>query len=269
MKIPNLGKFEGKIKEIPEIMGAFYTGSIAIGKNDKYSDIDMSVIVKSKDTEKIIEKLREIVSAFGNIKMYNLYSHAEGGWSFTSFIGQNYLEVEIDLYIFESMKPSLDLKNILIIKDRNSFLENLKRKSQKFKVEIPNIKDFKQLLFDIRVSQIYTARHTARGWKWSALGEVEYEGRRLFDVLTKLRGREQYGYREVEKWMTKKELAMLDATRCSSTKTEYIRKSMKAVWKFADYVKKEYERVTKRKIKLIYNDKEILKIANKTYDSLK
>ena len=198
-----------------------------------------------------------------------MYSYSEGGLSITSFIGESFLKVDITLHQLESVKPSSEFKYMLIIKDNNRFIENLKKKSKKVNVRIPSVKEFKQFLFELIDSQIYAARHTARGWELSAIGEAEYEGRRLFDILAKLRGREQYGFREVEKWMSREELSMLEATRCNSTKTEDIKRTMRAVWKFAEYVKKEYEKVMKVKVKLSYDYKEILKIANKIYDSNK
>lgn len=258
-----LQKFENRVKNLKGVIGLFYSGSIASGKANKFSDIDIYLVVDKNNFERILKKSEELASTFGKIKVCHKDENGIG-----VFIGDDFLKVEIAIIKKGDLKPKYKFKNIKIIKDTNNYLKNLKKKSQKFRIEVSK-KEAEKLFFECRDSQIYTARHVARGWKLSAMGEANYHGEQLFYLLAKLKGRFQFGFRDVENFLTKKELEMLKETRCHSTAKKEIQRAMKANWKFMKYIEKYYESVTGNKLRLRSNDSELLKIVEVTYKRAK
>ena len=119
---------------------------------------------------------------------------------------------------------------------------------------------------DFRDSQLYTARHTARGWKWSAMGEANYHGEQLFYLLSRLKGRLQYGFREAEYFLSKTELKLLKATRCHEATSKEIQRAMKANWEFMKYIENYYEAQFYEKLLINSPDNELLNCVNSTYE---
>jgi len=254
-----LKQFTEKLKKIPEIIAVYYAGSLGGGTMDKYSDLDIDIVVKDKDYKKITKKIKKLSSFFGEIKLY---------YPFAAYVENDYLKVELEPIKKSSLKPDFFLKHVKIIFDREGTLTKLYKKAQRAKIKINHgntVDTFKTLIDD----QIYTARHTARGWKFDAMEEANWHSKELFLLLARLKGYDQWGLRRAEEILSKNELKMFKNTVCTSPKTQNIKKSMKANWKFMKYVKDQYEKKTNKKIDLKVNEKEILRIVDKIYKEAK
>ena len=88
-----LKEFTEKLKKIPEILEVQYAGSTKTKSWDQYSDIDIDIIVRDKDYNKIVKKLPKLLAMWGPIKFYNNYI---GNDETYAYIGKDYLKVEID-----------------------------------------------------------------------------------------------------------------------------------------------------------------------------
>jgi len=192
-----LQAIENKIFASDEITGMFYTGSTATGKFDEFSDLDIYLVTDSCQIT-LIDNLLEFISVRWTVRFFNKTND-----SLSVYIQDDFFKLEIHILGMSDLKPGHRMKNARIVKDLNDTLGQIKMISQSWDVTI-SYEDITNFLIDQRECQIYAARHTARGWKWSAFGDVNYQGEQLFYLLARLKDRLQYGFREVEYFLTEK-----------------------------------------------------------------
>jgi len=258
-----LKEFEEHLKKIPEIIAVKYTGSTATQKWDKYSDIDIDIIVKDKDYNKIVKKLLRLLSWWGKVKFHNHYRDYVEEYV---YIGKDYLKVEIDPIKQSDLKPSLELKNIRIGFDKTGDLIKVYKKSQKIKKKISHKAIINELLQE-RDNQLYIARHFMRGQKFSAYSEVDTIRWDLFRILSKIKEMNDYDLiRSAEKNLTEKEKQMWERSKLKKETKEDLKRALRENWDFMKYVEKLYEKKTKKKLNLKCNDKEILKKVNDIFE---
>nr|WP_263315007.1 aminoglycoside 6-adenylyltransferase [Mammaliicoccus sp. Marseille-Q6498] len=106
-----------------KINGLFYGGSIGRNDSDQFSDIDARIIVKS--TKEIPEIKERIFNLFDNIMFLE-----ENNSIFMVIHLKNLMKLDIFFYTREQLTPSIWLKNILIIKDDENIIQNIKDKSK-------------------------------------------------------------------------------------------------------------------------------------------
>ena len=256
-----LDEFTEKLKKIPGIIGIYYTGSTAKKTWDEYSDIDVDIVVKDKDYDKIVKQLPKLLSMWGHIKLINNYKDSDQTYA---FIGDGYLKVEIDPIKKSNFKPEWRLKNIRVAYDEGGIIKTVFKKSQKEKRPKLNHKEFIHFFLDVRSNFLYAVNHYMRGEKLAGASELGNVGGMLFYYLGKIKGMEGYEHiRAAEEHLTKKEWNFLKISSCKSLKKQEFKRALKANWEYMKYLEKQYEKKTKRKLKLKCNDKEILKIIEK------
>ena len=257
-----LKEFSEELKKIPEIIAVCYTGSTAKKSWDKYSDLDIDIIVKNKDFIKIKKIVPKLMNLWGKVNLTCYYKNSDETYA---FIGKDYLKVEIEILKKENLKPDFELRDIRIEFDKDGTLTKVSNESKKLKKDLLDKKEFNHLFLDMRSNFIYVARHYARGQKLSGASELNRIGGDLFYYLAKLKNLEDYELlRKAEKHLTKKEWNFIEESRCHSVQKEEVKRAIKAKWKYMKYLEKEYEKLTKTKLNLDCNDKEILKIIERT-----
>jgi predicted nucleotidyltransferase len=251
-----LKSFTEKLKQIPEILAIYYTGSTATYKWDIYSDIDIDIIIADKNYEKIVKQLPKILELWGEVKQWNKYPEHDEHYA---FIGKDYLKVEIDPIKRSSLKQGI-WPGAKIVYDPKNIISKLKIIKEK-KI-IP--KDFPfQCLYN-RDNLIYTVRHYARGQKFSAAGELENIRKNLFQQLTQLKGLTDYNLtRTAERAFTKTEWKLWQEATCKSLKLKDFKKAFSAIWRLMKDIESTYEKKYK-KLNLKCNDKEIFKLLINT-----
>ena len=257
-----LDEFTEKLKQIPEILSVFYTGSTAKKSWDKYSDVDINIVVEDKNYKKIVKQLPKLLSMWGKV---NLCNHYKGHDETYSFVGKDYTKVEIDPIRKSELKPRWELKDIRIAFDKGGTLTRILKKSHKEKRPKLNHKEFVHLFIDTRSNFLYVVRHYARGQKLSGTDELRRISRELFYYLGKIKGMEGYeNIRTAEKHLTEKEWNFLRATDCKSLKKSEVKRALRSNWEYMKYLEELYEKTTTTKLNLKCNDKEILKILERT-----
>ena len=261
-----LNEFIKEVKRIPEIIALYYAGSTATESWDKYSDLDIDLVVEDKNFRKLFKKLPKLAGFFGKIK----FSHSYGGSEFTSFIGEDYFKVELDLIKKSSLKPNNFLKTIKIIFDKEGTLMKAYKKSRNIKRSKIKHQDVINFFLALRDGQIWTARQYARGQKFSAGGEVSTMRNFLLDFLAKINDVECYDLlRKANKYLSKKERDFFKRGGRFSTKKKEVQKEMVENWKFMKYLEKKYENKSKQKLNLKCEDTKILKIVKEIYSEAK
>jgi len=249
---------ENKILSSDEIIGIFYTGSTATGKFDEFSDLDIYLVTNSCQIT-LIDNLLEFISSRWAVRFFNKTMD-----SLSVYIQDDFFKLEIHILGMSDLKPGHRMKDARIVKDQNDSLSQIKKISQSWNVKI-SYEDITNFFIDQRESQLYVARHTARGWKWSAMGDANYQGEQLFYLLARLKGRLQYGFREAEYFLTAEELKLLSATRCHTPETQEIYRAMKANWTFMKYIEDYYNNQNSKKLKISTPDQELLDYINELY----
>ncbi len=259
-----LEEFEEYLKKIPEILAVYYTGSTARKDWDKYSDIDVDIVVKDKDYKKIVKMLPSLLGWWGKIKLCNHYTGCDETYA---FIGKDYLKVEIDPIKLSDVKPNWRIKHIRIAYDKEGALTKVFKKSQKEARSELNHKEFIHFFLDTRSNLFYIARHYMRGQRLSATSEIGSISGDLFISLGKIKGYTDYeNLRKAEQHLTKKEWEFLKTTSCKSLKKSEVRRALKANWEFLKYVENMYEKKSGNKLNLKCDDKEILKKVNEIFE---
>jgi predicted nucleotidyltransferase len=265
--LKQLEEFTKKLRKIPEILAVVYTGSTAKESWDEYSDIDIDIIVKDKDYNGIVKRLPKLLSMWGKVKLCN---HYKGCNETYAFISKDYTKVEIDPIKKSDLKPRWEFKDIRIAFDKDGTITKVFKQSQKEKRPKLDHKEFVHLFLDTRSNLLYVVRHYARGQKLSGASELGGIGGELFYHLGKLKGMEGYeNIRTAERHLTKKEWNFLKISSCKSLKKLEVKRAIRANWNYMKYLERLYEKTTKRKLNLKCNDKEILRIINKTLEKAK
>jgi predicted nucleotidyltransferase len=260
MKIKKLERFTERLRKIPEIRAVFYTGSTATKTWNRYSDVDIDIVVRDKDYTRIVSRLPNLLSMWGEVRLCNHYHGIDETYA---FIGKDYEKVELDP-IKESLLESTLQKmsgEIRIGFDRDGRLTRLLAKTKRNNKINPNPKEFTHLLLDTRSNLIYIANHYARGQKLESVEQFDGVREDLFYLLAQLKGHEDWSLRRrAESLLTKEEFNLFMKARFHSYDKQEVKRAMQATWDFLYYIEKQYERKTKRKLNLKCNDKEIKQV---------
>lgn len=105
------------------ITGVYLGGSLAEGKEDAYSDIDLRVVVKQDSNKKL--KITELIENRDDILFIESFYNSYAVVHFFNFI-------KLDLFVYyqSELEPSIWLKNIKILKDNTGYLEEIKTESK-------------------------------------------------------------------------------------------------------------------------------------------
>ncbi len=244
-----LDEFADKLKEIPEILAAFYTGSTAKQTWDEFSDVDVDIVVRDKDFDKICERVPSLLRLWGDVKFSGKYPDEP---EIYAHIGEEYLKVEVgvikesELEILTDIRVAFDKKKIL--------------KKTKTKRKIDHGRFVNDLLF-LRDWHLYTAKHWGRGQRFSALKEVYGVRKELLKLFSKVKGLEDYEVvRGAEKLLSDEEREFF------SSEIRNVQVAMKRNWEFMKHIEGEYEKKFK-KLNLKCDDGEILRKIGEFYDN--
>jgi len=258
-----LEKFLKEIKKHKEVIAVAFTGSTGTGKFHKYSDLDIDLIVKDKDYDKLIKKIPLLFKVFGKVKFTAQYTPY---LEFLAYIGEDLLKVEIEPIKWSWLNPYYELANLKIIYDRDGRFTKVHKKSKKIKLMLPKLKETVNFFLLMRDEQHYAARHFVRGKKYSAMSELNNITHSLFQFLAKIKRMKDYELiRNAEKILSKKEMKMFLQAKCKSFDKKEIIRSSKANWQLMKYIENVYEKKAKRKLKISCNDQELLNWLNKLY----
>lgn len=238
----NLSSFEESIQKNEDIRGVMYTGSVGKGLDDKFSDLDIELVVNKRFLSNSKKNIKILLTTLGKIKL--LYYLDDKN---VKSLVNDYQKVDFKLHTIGNLVPREKYSKIKIIKDTKNLLANLTNNSKKCKTEVNKEfieREFKEAI----ITQIVAANRCGRGWKWSAMEWVNFRVERLFVDLMKIRGKLQFGFTNVENSLNKKEMKMLKDSYCKEPSNKEIERSLKSLWKFTIYVFRKYEKESNKKL---------------------
>ena len=260
MLIPSplpLGDFERAIQADPEVLGAFYFGSLGRGAAGRFSDLDIYVCVPDEIAEPYPDKFLSLLKLFGEIHWLDI-GHGTG------FMGPEWVQTDIEIDRRSALKPSPRFAGATLIKDTGGLLAAFVSQCQpELFSETPASAG--AVIRDAIGDQLFLARHNARGSVWSARGNITHQCTMVYELLGRLRGRRTYGYRYAEDLLTPEEQALLaEAWPCEVTREEN-RRAARALWRWTKYVWREAERVIGQPLGIELDEAGILAAIDRMY----
>ncbi len=141
------------VKEDDEIIGCFFSGSIGKRTEDFYSDIDARIVVKENVNLK--RKQQEVIRSIGEYLFIETFEEEYSIIHYATFI-------KLNLFIYRTamLEPSVQLKQIEIVKDESGILRELAYASNELEYRI------RQEEFDQLVNKYYAYYFELyRSWK--------------------------------------------------------------------------------------------------------
>jgi predicted nucleotidyltransferase len=263
MSLPSplpLGDFERAIQADPDVLGAFYFGSLGRGAATRHSDLDIFVVVPDYIAEPEQEKLVPLLQLFGAIHWLDL-PNAKG------FVGPNWIQVDLEVV----RRSDLDHEGgpryagATVIKDADdgfvaAFVANCIPEAL-----VATPASAGAVISDTISDLLYQARTNARGSLWDARGNVIEKCISTYELLGRLRGRRTYGWRYVETLLTPDEQALLATVWPAELSQEENRRAARALWAWTKYVWREAERVIGQPLDLEIDEAGLLDAIDRMY----
>lgn len=253
-----LKEFEKNIIDFPDILAVYYSGSTARKSMDKYSDLDLYLVVSSKNYDSFKMKFRQIAELF-NEEIKFMFSKDAA----IVYLGKEFIKVEINLVKKEDLKVSSDLGLIRILFDKEGSLTKLHHKSKEVKKELRDKKSAERFFTAVRDHYISIARHYARGQKFSAVYRLQTIKSKMIPFIAEIKSVEDFELiKNAERVLTKKQYSLMKKIDCNVEKDSFI-KGLNSYFEFAKLLQKEYEQKTKQKLEIKCNDKEIISFVRR------
>ncbi|WP_421385152.1 aminoglycoside 6-adenylyltransferase [Bacillus salacetis] len=119
------------------VISVFYGGSIGSRSTDLYSDIDLRIVVRDEAFEDYRLNKRERAQHWGKVMFYEDFpwaSHSVAHY-------ENFIKVDSFYYTKKDILPSVWLKEIEVVYDRDLFMQGIQKKSQELIYE-PTFAEF-------------------------------------------------------------------------------------------------------------------------------
>jgi hypothetical protein len=256
---PELVAFEAEARKDAAVLGVLYTGSLARGDFDRFSDLDIKLWL-ADDWPPGQDRLRELLGWLGEVQYICI--HGEDG--VTGGVGPHWRRTDLDLIRATELKPEPWLRTARVVKDTEGVLARLVAKSPPEAIQA-TLEQARELMETMIDSQIYLALHNARGAVWSAMGEVSGECSELYTLLARLRGRNSYGFRYVELLLSPEEQALMRAAWPVAPDQAEVRRAARALWDWARHVGVAAERELSASLDLEIDEAGLLAAVDRIY----
>jgi predicted nucleotidyltransferase len=230
-----LKAFTEYIRSDSNILGCFLGGSFANKTNDRYSDLDIRIIVKDKTLKQYLKNRYHLLEKFGD-PLFTQLSYAFGDRLAIVYFKDHY-KVDCLYFLKKELSPSYWYKDILILKDQGDFLSRVKRDSKQVK------KSVSRKQFDIDIMRTYATfidciQRYKRGEYWQCFDNLNQIRKTIFLMHDVYYGQTPLFERRIEGRMSKGELNDLEVSSISGKLPEYIERYLTMFLKYARRFKK-------------------------------
>jgi predicted nucleotidyltransferase len=118
-----LNRILDRLQSSRTVEGIFIGGSIAQNKEDLFSDIDLRIVVPDDQFPVYVQNKRSIMSEFGDVLFYE---ETNPNAPFTIAHYANFIKVDLFIYTFSRLQPSLWLQDIKIVFDPTGKLQEIR-----------------------------------------------------------------------------------------------------------------------------------------------
>ena len=165
-------RFERALRADSTVVSVLYTGSLASGGADAFSDIDVELSF-APDCAQPRAQIEALCAALGRVQF--------GYWRdrlFTAFVGSGWQRVDLRLLAEGELRPDPRFAGARVLVDRDGNGAGVVAASHAEPVGSAREEAREELACAVD-TQIYAALHTARGALWSAQGELAHRAQRL------------------------------------------------------------------------------------------
>ena len=216
----------------PAVLAALYTGSLAAGTADAFSDLDIELVLSPAvaDPRAHVEQLAE---EFGRPR-FRYWRDA----LLTAFAGASWQRIDLRYTPQCELAPNPRLAGARAWKDATGEAATAVTLSSAPRPAIAPADARHELSLAVD-TQIYAALHIARGALWSAQGELTHRLQSLYALLARLRGVEPFGFRRVETLLAAAERKRLERAWPRAARRPELRRAARALWAWTTYVRSD------------------------------
>lgn len=128
-----LANIHKKLESYQEIEGIFLGGSLAKGNEDRFSDIDLRIVVSKDHFDDYVRNKQGIAAGFGEVLFFE---QLNPNASYTIAHYSNFLKVDFFIYAFADLHPSVWLQGMKILFDPTGALHEILNESSQMKYEV-------------------------------------------------------------------------------------------------------------------------------------
>lgn len=121
------------LKSHQAIEGIFLGGSIAKNKEDLFSDIDLRIVVSEDQFNEYVHSKKRLMTEFGDVLFFEDFNPSA---PFTIAHYRNFIKVDLFIYTFSRLKPSLWLQGIKILFDPSDRLQQILKLSNEMSYKV-------------------------------------------------------------------------------------------------------------------------------------
>ena len=197
------------------VQGIYLTGSFANGSPDLYSDLDINLIVPTKERETVIKDHQQLREGIAEVATQFPATHLKNPNQIIVFyIGSYPIHVDYEYKISEDLKPVAKGKGAFIVLDKTGELNSWKQACLGVTEDVSPAADNLQYFEDRFWGWIvYTHGKIKRGELWEARDAIEYMRSNVLNRLACYQlGLVNEGNRRLEAKFTPEILNMLEKT---------------------------------------------------------
>lgn len=225
-------RFEAAVRADGEVLAALYTGSLAAGTADAFSDLDVELVL-SPGVEAPRARIERLAAAFGRPRF-----HYWRDPLLTAFAGASWQRIDLRFTSLRDLVPNARLAGARVWKDVGGHAAEAVTRSAAHGPVVVREDARRELSFAID-TQIYGALHIARGALWSAQGELTHRAQSLYALVARLRGVEPFGFRHVETLLSSDERKRLERAWPREPRRRELRRAARSLWAWTTYVRSD------------------------------
>jgi hypothetical protein len=230
-----LEAFERRIADDPDVLGMLYAGSLGRGEADRCSDIDVTLWVRDEvlDTPRLLEHYMGLLG-----ELHFVFSLGRYG---NGYAGPDWQSIDVELMGKTDFGGGGSYYHrATVVKDTDGFLASIVAASPPPTPEV-TLENARKAIEEAIHILGHLTMHNIRGSACYAMGQLDEQAGNLYGLLARLRGREQYDVRFVERFLPSEELTLLYAAWPARPEREEIRSAARGLWQWTRYVWAEAE----------------------------
>ena len=156
------------------IHSIYIGGTIATGKMDFYSDIDLKLVIYDKYFNDVFLEKEQIKNKIDNAIFSCTVDHLPFGKYMFIIIYNGPIKLEIDYKKYSEIIPCQEMVNYIIIKDTDNFLSQMKQKSKALKIDNINVNEINKINQKFWTWVFYVFGKIIRGELWTAFDYINF-----------------------------------------------------------------------------------------------
>jgi len=258
-----LADFEQRIMAAPDVLGMLYCGSLGRGAADRCSDLDITLWLRDEALAKP-GCIEHYLGWLGAIHFVS-WSQDEFGLSSNCYVGPDWQRVELDIIGSNHPTPNPYFHGVAVLKDTNGRLASLVAASGPPTAELTRDAARKVIEEVIYETGAITVRNI-RGSHYHIMSNLCEYANSVYTLLARLRGREEYDVRFVERFLRPDELALLEAAWPAGPEREAIRRAVRGLWLWLRYVWTQVEQTLGEELGISLDAAAFLEAIERPYD---